>query len=181
VQCPIIFTTAFDQYAIQAFNTNGIDYLLKPIEEERLEQALKKMESLSAKPDMQKVIRMMVGNYPLAKKYKSRFMVRVGEHIKTISTSEIKVFYSFDRASFIHTQNKRNYIVDFTMDQLEEILDPGKFYRVNRKFIVSLQACGQIYAWSNSRLKIEVEGLDEDIVVARERVLKFKAWLDGNE
>ncbi|HZK07117.1 MAG TPA: LytTR family DNA-binding domain-containing protein [Bacteroidales bacterium] len=181
VQCPIIFTTAYDQYAIEAFNTNGIDYLLKPIEEERLEQALKKLESLSAKPDMQQIIRMMAGNYPLAKKYKSRFMVKVGEQIKTISTSEIVAFYSFDTASFIHTQNKRNYIVDFSLDQLEELLDPGKFYRVNRKFIVSLQACGQIYAWSNSRLKIEVEGLDEEIVVARERVLKFKEWLDGGE
>lgn len=181
VQCPIIFTTAFDQYAIEAFNTNGIDYLLKPIEEDRLEQALKKLESLSAKPDMQAIIRMMAGNLPSAKKYKYRFMVKIGEQIKTINTSDIKVFYSFDSASFILTQDKRNYIIDFTMDQLEDMLNPGEFFRVNRKFIVSLAACGQIYAWSNSRLKIEIEGLDEEVVVARERVLKFKTWLDGGE
>ncbi len=181
VECPIIFTTAFDQYAIEAFNTNGIDYLLKPIEKDRLEQALKKLESLSVKPDMQAVIRMMAGNLPMAKKYKSRFMVKIGEQIKIINTSDIKAFYSFDSASFILTQDKRNYIIDFTLDQVGEMLDPGEFFRVNRKFIVSLAACGQIYAWSNSRLKIEVEGLDEEIVVARERVLKFKAWLDGGK
>jgi DNA-binding LytR/AlgR family response regulator len=181
VQCPIIFTTAYDQYAIQAFNTKGIDYLLKPIEEERLGQALKKLDSLTAKPDMQKLIELMSGNLPMTKKHKSRFMVKVGEQIKTINTSEIKTFYSFDRASFILTQDKRNYIVDFTMDQLEDMLDPQEFFRVNRKYIVSLAACGQIYAWSNSRLKIEIEGLDEEVVVARERVIKFKTWLGGGE
>jgi len=179
VNCPIIFTTAYDQYAIEAFSTNGIDYLLKPIEEERLKQALEKLKNLEKKPDLERILDLISKNTIVPKKYKTRFMVRVGEQIKAISAENIKTFYSFDRATFILTESNNNYIVDYSLDQLEEMLDPGLFFRVNRKHFVSLGACKQIYAWSNSRLKIEVEGLDDEIVVARERVNNFKEWLDG--
>lgn len=179
VSCPIIFTTAYDQYAIEAFSTNGIDYLLKPIEEERLKQAIEKLKNLEKKPDLEKILDLISKNSIGSKKYKTRFMVRVGEQIKAIITENIKAFYSFDRATFILTNSNNNYIVDYSLDQLEEMLDPRLFFRVNRKHFVSLDACKQIYAWSNSRLKIEVEGLDDEVVVARERVSGFKEWLDG--
>jgi len=179
VNCPIIFTTAFDQYAIEAFNTNGIDYLLKPIEEERLEQAFDKLKNLSPNPDLQNILNLISNKSNIIKKYKTRFMTRVGEQIKTISTGEIKLFYSFDRATFILTQTGSNYIIDYTLDQLEALLDPEQFFRVNRKYYVSLEVCKKIYSWSNSRLKIEIDGMDDEIVVARERVSGFKEWLDG--
>lgn len=179
INCPIIFTTAYDQYAIEAFNTNGIDYLLKPVEEERLKQALEKIKRLSPKQDINEIINLIARNSMVVKKYKNRFMVRVGDQIKTVSTEDVKAFYSFDRATFILTQTHHNYIIDYTLDQLEDMLNPEHFFRVNRKHYLNLNACKQIYAWSNSRLKIEVEGLDDEVVVARERVNKFKEWLDG--
>jgi DNA-binding LytR/AlgR family response regulator len=178
VSCPIIFTTAYDQYAIEAFNTNGIDYLLKPIEEERLLQALEKLKNLTAQPNLEKLYNLIKSDSLGKKKYKSRFMIKVGEQIKTIPTDQIKAFYSFDGASFVLTLDGGNYIVDFTLDQLEEILDTDLFFRVNRKHILSVGSCKKIYSWSNSRLVIEVAGLDEKVVIARERVAKFKAWLD---
>jgi DNA-binding LytR/AlgR family response regulator len=178
VNCPIIFTTAYDQYAIEAFSTNGIDYLLKPIEEERLAQALEKLKKLTARPNIEKLYDLIHSESLGKKKYKSRFMVKVGEQIKTIPTDQIKAFYSFDGATFMLTQANSNYIVDYTLDQLEEMLDPELFFRINRKHLLSLESCKQIYSWSNSRLVVEVDGLDEKAVVARERVAKFKAWLD---
>ncbi len=178
VSCPIIFTTAYDQYAIEAFNTNGIDYLLKPIEEERLSQALEKLKNLTPKPNLEKLYNLIKSESLGKKKYKSRFMVKVGEQIKTIPTDQIKAFYSFDGASFLLSFDGGNYIVDFTLDQLEEMLDPELFFRVNRKHFLSVGSCKKIYSWSNSRLVVEVAGLDEKAVVARERVGKFKAWLD---
>jgi DNA-binding LytR/AlgR family response regulator len=179
VNCPIIFTTAYDQYAIEAFNTNGIDYLLKPIEEERLAQALEKLKKLTAQPDLEKLYSLIQSASLGKKKHKSRFMVKVGGQIKTIPTDRIKAFYSFDGATFLLTTDGGNYIVDFTLDQLEDMLDPELFFRINRKHMLSVGSCRQIYSWSNSRLVVEVDGLDEKAVVARERVAKFKAWLDA--
>jgi DNA-binding LytR/AlgR family response regulator len=180
VQCPIIFTTAYDQYAIEAFNTNGIDYLLKPIEEERLAKALEKLQKLtSQQPNLEAVVELLNQKTIPDRTYKSRFMVKVGEQIKIIQTEKIRAFYSFDRATFILTEDQHNYIIDYSLEQLEEMLDPSRFFRVNRKYFVGLEACSKIYAWSNSRLKIEVDGIDEDVVVARERVGKFKEWLDA--
>ena len=178
ITCPIIFTTAYDQYAIEAFNTNGIDYLLKPIEEERLKQALEKVKNFTPVANIDRILSLISEKSLISKKNKSRFIVRVGEKIKTISTHDIKVFYSFDRATYILTQTNHNYIIDYSLDQLENLLDTEQYFRVNRKYIVSLAACNQIYSWSNSRLKIEVQGLPDEIVVARERVNKFKDWLD---
>lgn len=178
VNCPIIFTTAYDQYAIEAFNTNGIDYLLKPIEEERLAQAITKLKKLTTQPNLEALYTLIKEKSLDKKLHKSRFMVKVGEQIKAIATAEIRAFYSFDGATFLLTLSNSNYIVDYTIDQLEEMLDPQVFFRVNRKHLLSLASCKQIYAWSGSRLVIEVDGLDEKVIVARERVAAFKAWLD---
>jgi len=179
VTCPIIFTTAYDQYAIEAFKTNGIDYLLKPIEEDRLKQAIDKLANLIPKINLENLLA-LAGAYPAAgKKFKSRFIVKVGENIKTISTDEIKAFYSLEKATFILTTNNRNYIIDYSLDRLEGSVDPQQFFRINRKYIVSIATCTKIYQWSNSRLKIEINGLENDeIIVARERVQDFKEWLD---
>jgi len=177
VSCPIIFTTAYDTYAIEAFNTNGIDYLLKPIEEERLKQAIQKARQFTAKIDLGALLNLS-GLLP-KKPAKSRFMVKVGEKIRSIAVEEIKVFYSFEKATFLHTHSGRDYIIEYSLDELQQLLDDQLFFRINRKYIVSLAACSHIYAWSNSRLKLDIEGVDDSrIVVAREKVQDFKQWLD---
>ena len=175
VPCPIIFTTAYDTYAIEAFNTNGIDYLLKPIEEERLRQAIRKAKNLSHEMDLHKLVNLMAPQ----KKTKSRFMVKVGEKIRTIPIADILLFYSFEKATYLHTSSHRDYIIDYSLDELHLLLDEGRFFKINRKYIVSLEACSHMYAWSNSRLKLDIEGIeDSHIVVAREKVQEFKQWLD---
>jgi len=177
VRCPIIFTTAYDSYAIEAFKTNGIDYLLKPIEEERLKQAIEKAKHFSPGLLLEKILSM--NNPASGKIYKSRFMVKVGDKIKSVPVDEILVFYSQEKASFIGTSDAHTYCIDYALDQLEPMLDPEKYFRINRKYIISIDACTNILAWTNSRLRLKIDGIDDtDIIVARERVQEFKNWLD---
>jgi DNA-binding LytR/AlgR family response regulator len=177
VHCPIIFTTAFDHYAIEAFKTNGIDYLLKPIEEERLRQSIEKAKHFSPGLLFEKIL--SITNSASGKTFKSRFMVKVGDKIKSIPIDDIQVFYIQQKASFIQTIDKRTYCIDYTLDQLELMLDPGTYFRINRKYIVSINVCSNILAWTNSRFRLKIDGIDDpDIVVARERVQDFKNWLD---
>jgi DNA-binding LytR/AlgR family response regulator len=178
VECPIIFTTAYDTYAIDAFNANGVDYLLKPIEEERLSRAIEKARKISSNTPLERFLQS--GINPGARSYKSRFMVKVGEKIRTIMLEDILAFYSFEKTTYLFTFDGRNYIIDYSIEELESMLDPGRYFRINRKYIVSIEACSQIYSWSNNRLKIDIKGLDDPkIVVARERVREFKKWLDS--
>jgi two-component system, LytTR family, response regulator len=177
VKCPIIFTTAYDHYAIEAFKTNGIDYLLKPIEEERLKQAIDKVKQFSPSLALEKIISLT--RTGITRTYKSRFMVKVADKIRSIPIEEISAFYSMEKATFIHTIDNRDYCIDYTLDQLESLLEPDKCFRINRKYIVTMLACKQIVVWSNSRLKLKIEGLeDPEIIVAREKVQDFKNWLD---
>lgn len=179
VNCPIIFTTAYDHYAIEAFSTNGIDYLLKPIEEGRLRQAIQKLRQFSPGPDLDALVKLAgLSRKAMKGNTKSRFMIRVGERIRSIGVEDVLVFYSLERSSFLHTREQRNYPVDYSMDELEGMLDEERFFRINRKYIVAIEACTQVIAWSNSRLKIDIPGLEGEMVVARERVKDFKAWLD---
>ncbi|MBK6344845.1 MAG: response regulator transcription factor [Bacteroidales bacterium] len=178
VKCPIIFTTAWDHYAIDAFNTNGIDYLLKPIEEERLLRAVEKNRQLSSIPMLEKILSLAVSGKE--RNFKSRFLIKIGDKIKSIPIEEIIAFYSLEKASYLHTSGKRSYSIDFALDQVETMIDPAKFFRISRKYIVSLDACSNIVAWSNSRLKLVIDGIDDnEIVVSRERVQDFREWLDS--
>lgn len=177
VNCPIIFTTAWDHYAIEAFNTNGIDYLLKPIEEDRLLKAIEKARQFSPGLLLEKILALSASKP--AQTYKSRFLVKVGEKIKSIPVEEITAFYSLEKATYLFTQDKRSYPIDFSLDQLENMLNPERYYRINRRFMASLEACSNITAWSNSRLRLRIDGMeDQEIIVARERVQEFKKWLD---
>ena len=178
VECPIIFTTAYDTYAIEAFNANGVDYLLKPIEEERLRRALEKAGKFSVNAALENLLKL--GMSQESRGYKSRFIVKVGEKIRTIMLEDVLVFYSFEKTTYLHTKTHRNYIIDYSLEELESMIDPGRFFKINRKYIVSIEACKQIFSWSNNRLKLDIEGIDDQkIVVARERVRAFKNWLDS--
>ena len=178
VDCPIIFTTAYNHYAIEAFQTNGIDYLLKPVEEQRLLKAIEKASHFSPGLVLEKLL--AISKPKEAPGYKSRFMVKVGDKIKSIPVEEILVFYSLEKASFIRTKGAHTYCIDYPLEQLEPLLDPEKYFRINRKYIVSIEACNNILAWTNARLRLRIDGIDDsDIIVARERVQDFKIWLDS--
>lgn len=176
---PIIFTTAYDQYAIKAFKLNSIDYLLKPIDPDELASAIQKYENQAKPPvlDIQ-MLQSMIQNQQ--KQYKERFMVKVGEKIHSVPTKDISFFYSAEKATFIQAKANRKYLIDHTLDQLESEVDPKIFFRLNRKYIASLDAIDEIITYSNSRLKINLKDCsDQDILVSREKVATFKLWLDG--
>lgn len=180
LECPIIFTTAFDNYAIKAFKNNGVDYLLKPVNAEELQTAINKVEKRKPKTSVEDILKIAATLNQTAKSYKSRFMVKIGDKINSISIDEISLFYSLEKSTFILTNQGRKYIVDYSLEYLESLLDPKLFYRINRKNIVSIKACKNIVSYTNSRLKLQVEHYaGEDIIVSRERVQAFKAWLDA--
>lgn len=181
VVSPVIFTTAYDEYALRAFKVNSIDYILKPVDKDDLHAALKKYHSLRAVKDSSKEILENIGEAVrmLTRKYKTRFVLKVGEHLRSIEVSDVLFFYSLEKATFASLGDSRKHIVDFTLDQLEEVLDPQKFFRINRKYIVAAHAIQDMISYTNSRLKLVLKTSDDnDIIVSRERVQEFKDWLD---
>jgi len=181
VKCPVIFTTAYDEYALKAFKVNSIDYILKPVDKQELQAAFTKLETISKNTHSTRVLLDNIGQVVnlLSKQHKERFVIKVGEHLRTIDVKDILYFYSQDKTTFCNTHDSRNHILDFTLEQLEDMIDPSAFFRVNRKYFVRAEAILDIIAYSNSRLKLVLKNsLDADIIVARERVQEFKQWLD---
>jgi len=182
VTAPVIFTTAYDEYALRAFKVNSIDYLLKPVDEESLKGALKKYESLTTAQTLsaeQMIESVRLAMEMLSKKYKERFVIKVGEHLKSVEVTEILCFYSLEKTTFAQTKEGRKYILDFTLDQLIELVDPKRYFRINRKYIVAVEGIQDMISYTNSRIKLVLRGCDDgDIIVARERVQEFKDWLD---
>lgn len=181
IKSAVIFTTAYDEYALRAFKLNSIDYLLKPIDEDDLEAAVNKYKNLQ--PQSQNLsldfdqIRQMLTN-PSEKSYKKRFTVKMGQHLKMINIEDAECFYSENKGTYIHTVEGRDYLLENTLEQLENELDPAKFYRVSRKFIISINAIKDIVVYTNSRLKIILPTYNEDeVIVSRERVNDFRNWL----
>ncbi|SDE63878.1 two component transcriptional regulator, LytTR family [Pricia antarctica] len=182
VHSAIIFTTAFDEYALQAFKLNSIDYLLKPIDDEELEMAVKKYRT--RKPALQKMAldfedikRLLVD--PLEREYKKRFTARVGQHLKIINADEVECFYSENKGTYAATSDGRNYLLDTTLENLERELEPKTFFRVSRKFYVNIDHIKDIISYTNSRLQIKMKRFSEqEIIVSRERVRDFKLWLE---
>jgi DNA-binding LytR/AlgR family response regulator len=181
VKSPVIFTTAYDEYALKAFKVNSIDYILKPVDKDELQTALKKLESLTKNEMGTQQLLDNIGQavQMLTKKFKTRFVIKVGEHLRTVEVDQIRYFYSQDKATFCVTDDNRNFILDYTLEQLEEMINPEEFYRINRKYLVRSKAIQDIISYTNSRLKLVLKGSDDaDIIVARERVQHFKEWLD---
>jgi len=205
VDSAIIFTTAYDEYALQAFKLNSIDYLLKPIDAVELEQAVNKFKarfqdalrrrslSLATTPDeseknqstlvhtqpidLQQIARLLSAH---RQTYKNRFTVKVGEHIKLFTADEIQLFYSENKGTYINLPNGRNYLLDIKLEAVEMELDPKKFFRISRQAIVHVRAITDIIAYTNSRLKVKIASFEElELVVSREKVKDFKIWLEG--
>jgi DNA-binding LytR/AlgR family response regulator len=181
VNCPVIFTTAYDEYALKAFKVNSIDYILKPIDKDELEKAFSKLRGIVSKPNQsqQLLAKIEQAMQMLTKKHKTRFVIKVGEHLKTIEVDSVLYFYSQEKITFSHSHDKRDYILDYTLDQLEEMLDSSQFFRINRKYIIHAKSIQDIISYTNSRLRLVLKNSDDkDIIVARERVQEFKDWLD---
>ncbi|TDD77471.1 LytR/AlgR family response regulator transcription factor [Flavobacterium caseinilyticum] len=185
IKSAVIFTTAYDEYALRAFKLNSIDYLLKPIDEDDLKIAVAKFKSLSPKQELQpqnlgidfEQIKKMLTN-PFEKNYKKRFTVKIGQHLKVISIDEIECFFSENKGTYLHTFDNRNYLIECTLELLEQELDPADFFRISRKFIIPLKAIKEIVVYSNSRLKVILPSFkEEDVIVSREKVSDFKTWI----
>ena len=189
VACPVIFTTAYDQYALQAFKVNSVDYLLKPIDEDELSAALRKLRALRAAPapaapapDAALIGQLLaqLRQAPAASSYKTQFVVRVGEHLKVVPLEQIAYFFSLEKATFLQTTEGRKFVVDYTMDQLETLLDPRRFFRLNRAYLAQQTAIHDIVHYTNSRLQtvLKPAAPDAQVLVSREKVNVFKSWLD---
>lgn len=175
---PIIFTTAYDQYAIKAFKLNSVDYLLKPVNEAEFEKAIDKFKSrqLGSTLDVNQLKRLLLSHED---QYKSRFLVKFGEKIQSIAVSDIAFFFSQEKITFLRLFENKKYVLDYTLDQLEGMIDPNMFFRLNRKYLVSFSSIREIHTYSNSRLKIKLVNCEDgDILVSREKTGAFKEWLD---
>ena len=192
VRCPVIFTTAYDQYALQAFKVNSVDYLLKPIDADELAAALAKLRQrlpAAAAPAaapafdpalLAQLMQQMQQTAPPAASYKTQFVVRVGEHLKVVPLDQIAYFFSLEKATFLQTAEGRKFVVDYTMDQLETLLDPRRFFRLNRAYLAQQSAIQDIISYTNSRLQTVLKPVapDAQVLVSREKVNTFKGWLD---
>jgi len=182
VKSAIIFTTAFDEYALKAFKLNSIDYLLKPIDDEELAVAVQQFKEQQPKQSDVQVnlddIRKLLIN-PVDRKFKKRISIKVGQHIKIINIEDVACFYSENKSTYIHTTENRNHLLDNSLENWQEQLDPEQFFRVNRTFIIHINAIKDIISYSNSRLKLILHSYKEsEIIVSRERVKDFKNWID---
>ena len=185
IKKPIIFVTAFDDYAIDAFKVNSVDYLLKPITFDDLTRAMDKLKLLKqnltpSDNDLSKL--QLALNHLNTKSYKERFMVKLGDHIKSLTTNCIELFYADGRSVYLVSDQNRKFIIDYKMEELQELLNPQHFFRVNRSFILNIEAISDVIVYSNSRLKITLRlDFDKEIIVSRDKVGPFKQWFSGME
>lgn len=181
ISTPLIFTTAYDQYAIQAFQLNSVSYLLKPIQKEELREALEKFERLKTafSIDFETLRAVYQGQKP---EYKKRFLISIGEKLKKVEVTEIAYFYAMEKSVFCKTFEDKTLPLDYSLDNLEELLDPEKFFRINRKYIINMDAIEKMVAWSRSRIKLDlnppVKG-EEDAIVSISRSSDFKKWMSS--
>ena len=184
---PIIFTTAFDEYTLQAFKTNSVDYLLKPIDPDELGTAIDKFKTTQIArqpvPDLT-VLRDLLGQLgpatggPAASAYKERFMVTIGTKIRSIDTARIAYFFFQDKSTWLTTQEGQNLSIEYSLDKLNTLLDPTRFFRVNRAFMVSLDCIQTIHAFSGGKLKLDLQPKPRlEVFVSGDRITLFKEWL----
>lgn len=183
---PVIFITAYNEYAIQAFKVNSIDYLLKPLSYEDLYRSMEKIKTLrenlpanNERIQYDELSRMLL---QLNKNFKTRFMVKVGEHIKSVKVENISLFYAEGRTVFIITQKQNKYIIDYTLEELVKMLDPDLFFRPNRSFILNINTIKDVVVYSNSRLLVLLNfDFEKEIIVSRDKVAQLKTWFEGSK
>lgn len=181
INIPVIFTTAYDEYALKAFEVNSVDYLLKPIKMEDLEQALKKYRRFYGKTDEFKPNQQLADFIKeISSPAKKRFTIRIGSKIRLVYEKEIAYCYTSDKITFICTFDNKRFPLDLSMDGLENALDRNSFFRINRQYIINISAIEEMYAYSKSRVKVSLNPAPEDdLIVSVERSGRFKKWLEG--
>ncbi|WP_428659959.1 LytR/AlgR family response regulator transcription factor [Runella sp.] len=185
VQSPVIFTTAYDDFAIKAFKVNSIDYLLKPIKAEELRRALHKLNKFKEtfsnnSNDLQHSIRKLLSQLAPAPVpvYRERFLIRQGQKMFSLPTKDIAYFYTRNKLSFAKSWEGRDYLVDYTLDEIFAELDPRLFFRLNRQVIASVNSIEKVNLYFNSKLKLQLlPAFDEEVIVGREKASDFKTWL----
>lgn len=177
---PVIFTTAYDQYAIKAFELNSVDYLLKPIAQSDLEAALEKFESSFGKPNtMPNLGELRAALLGKEQQHQKRFLVYTGEKIKSIQVEDTAYFFAESGEVLLVTKTNQQYILDYTLDKLEQVLDPSSFFRINRQFIIGIDAIGNMVQHTKGRVKIELQpNCSKESIVSVEKSARFKAWLN---
>jgi DNA-binding LytR/AlgR family response regulator len=179
IDIPVIFTTAYDEYTLRAFKVNSIDYLLKPVDEELLRSALTKFMKLHGDKDpFKRDFKQLL--FEFRNQYKSRFLIKIGEKYRSVTTSEISHFYISERSVFLSDKLSKDYGIDYSLDQLQNLLDPRKFFRINRECIVNIDSISLMYSFSSSRLQLTLKERDKSdlFVVSRDKVTEFKRWID---
>ncbi len=179
VSSPIIFITAFDQFALEAFKVNSVDYILKPIKKEELAASIEKFNTrkIPINFDFNQLLQMM--QQPKTQ-YKERFAVKFGEHLRTIETNDIAYFYTENRVNFFVTFDTKRYVNDFNLDELEALLPPKSFFRINRQFIISIKSIAEMLTYSKSRVLVKLNPPSKlESLVSTERSSEFKSWLAG--
>lgn len=186
VKSTVIFTTSYDEYALQAFRVNSIDYLLKPVQQEDLQRSIRKFYDLTRREalpapapqlNLEAILKSLHLQAP-PPEYRKRFLVKQGGKLLSIETAEIAYFYIDEGLTFFKNHQGQRFIVDYKMDELEEFLDPDRFFRVNRALIVTHQAVTQIQPYYNHRLALTLSPVvDKETIVSRERASDFKVWM----
>lgn len=179
INTPIIFTTAFNEYAIKAFKVNSVDYLLKPYTKKDLTEAIDKYQNLHGGQSipLEKIDHLY---QQLVKDYKTRFFVKIGTHYHSISIDEIACFFIRERGTFIKTKVGKNMDIDYSLDQIQKIVDPMKFFRINRNYVINIDSITDIISYSSNRLKVILRNFEhlDNLLVSREKTSDFKKWLD---
>lgn len=183
VKAPVIFITSYDEYALKAFKVNSVDYLLKPVQKDELEAALNKYKSLKGNgtsknnSDINTLIKELQTKLQ-PKEYRKRFLVKQAQKLVSIEVEDIAYFYSDGRLNFFKTTDNRKFVVDYTMDELSEMLDPDKYFRISRSFYVSIDSIDQIHDYFGNRLLLHLKpAVDKEVLVSREKVMDFKKWM----
>lgn len=184
VKSPIIFTTSYDEYAIKAFKVKSIDYLLKPIKLEELESAVEKYKLLKSEfsitDNAHKIEQLLDNLKHTGKQHKKRFLVKKGEQLIPISDEQIAYFYTENELVYLFTPENKKYVIDYTLEQLDSLLDPSQFFRINRQFILHLNAIQEIHTYFNSRFKLRIAPTPPDeVIVSKGKAKGFKEWLEG--
>lgn len=183
ISCPVIFTTAYDQYAIEAFQLNSIDYLLKPISYTRLAASFEKLFAVSTQfqslRQMQKLDEVLA-TLQAGENFKSRFLVKSGARFIPIPTTSISYFFSEDRITYLLTRKQKKYSISQSLDELEQLLDPAQFFRINRQMILQVDSIRMVHKYFKGRLKVDLNPpYEEEVLVSSRRVSDFQAWLAG--
>ena len=186
VKSTVIFTTSYDEFALKAFKVNSVDYLLKPVQKEDLQAALAKLQNMKAiygaqnSPvglNVESLVKELQSKLQ-PKGFRKRFLVKHAQKLVSVEVEEIAYFYSDGRLNFFKTYDNRKFVVDYTMDELEEMLDPERYFRVSRSFYVSINSIDQIHDYFGNRLLLHLKpAVDKEALVSREKVMDFKLWM----